>query len=64
MGQVESEVLKNQNRQLLRWLRYIDDVFCIWTHEQVQLEKLSMMLTNFILTLNLRMSTVEKCQIF
>lgn len=64
MGQVESEVLKNQNRQLLRWLRYIDDVFCIWTHEQVQLEKFSMMLTNFILTLNLRMSTVEKCQIF
>lgn len=64
MGQVESEVLKNQNRQLLRWLRYIDDVFCIWTHEQVQLEKFSMMLTNFILTLNLRMSTIEKCQIF
>ena len=41
MGQVKTEFLKRQKRKPLVWIRYIDDVFFIWTHGK---EKLSLFL--------------------
>ena len=41
MGQVKTEFLKRQKRKPLVWIRYIDDVFFIWTHGK---EKVSLFL--------------------
>ena len=32
MDEVEQKFLETQSKKLLIWLRYIDDVFFIWTH--------------------------------
>ena len=40
---VESKFLKTQSLQPLIWLRYIDDMFFIWTHGE---EKLQLFLTD------------------
>ena len=39
MDQVEQEFLATQINQPLIWLRYIDDIFFIWTHGEEELEK-------------------------
>ena len=38
MDQIENEFLKTQSLQPLVWLRYIDDIFFIWTHGEENLE--------------------------
>ena len=38
MDQIENEFLKTQSLQPLVWLRYIDDIFFIWTHGGESLE--------------------------
>jgi len=38
MDQIESDFLKTQSLQPLVWLRYIDDIFFIWTHGGESLE--------------------------
>ena len=43
MDDVESKFLETQSLQPLIWLRYIDDVFFIWTHGE---EKLQLFLTD------------------
>ena len=43
MDDVESKFLKTQSLQPLIWLRYIDNVFFIWTHAE---EKLQLLLTD------------------
>ena len=39
MDQVEQKFLAMQINQPLIWLRYIDDIFFIWTHAEKELEK-------------------------
>ena len=39
MDQVEQKFLATQINQPLIWLRYIDDMFFIWTHGEKELEK-------------------------
>ena len=39
MGRLEEEFLSLASHKPLIWLRYIDDVFLIWTHGQEELEK-------------------------
>ena len=39
MDQVEQKFLATQINQPLIWLRYIDDIFFIWTHGEKELEK-------------------------
>ena len=39
MDQVERKFLAMQINQPLIWLRYIDDIFFIWTHGEKELEK-------------------------
>ena len=43
MDQVEHKFLATQINQPLIWLRYIDDIFFIWTHG----EKLEQFISNF-----------------
>ena len=37
MDEVETEFLKSQELQPFLWLRYIDDIFFIWTHGEKKL---------------------------
>ena len=39
MDQVEQKFLAMQINQPLIWLKYIDDIFFIWTHGEKELEK-------------------------
>ena len=52
MDGVEQEFLKTQELQPLLWLRFIDDVFFIWTHGKEELKKFMENFNNF--TPNLR----------
>ena len=38
MDKFETDFLKTQKLQPLIWLRYVDDVFFIWTHGKEELE--------------------------
>ena len=38
MHEVETELLKTENIKPLLWLRYIDDIFFIWTRGEKQLK--------------------------
>ena len=38
MDEMETSFLKTQQLQLFTWLRYIDDIFFIWTHGEEQLD--------------------------
>ena len=39
MDEFENELLSLRSDKLLVWLRYIDDVFFIWTHGEKELHK-------------------------
>ena len=39
MDRFETDALNNWPKQSLRWLRYIDDIFMIWTHGQNERNK-------------------------
>ena len=39
MGELESEILENYPKKPLVWVRYIDDIFFIWTHGREELDK-------------------------
>ena len=39
MDQIEQKFLATQINQPIIWLRYIDDIFFIWTHGEKELEK-------------------------
>ena len=47
MDQVEYKFLATQINQPLIWLRYIDDIFFIWTHGEKELEKFMSSFTSF-----------------
>ena len=38
MDEVEQNFLQTQSKKQLSWLRYIDDIFFIWTHGEQKLE--------------------------
>ena len=54
MDQVEHKFLATQINQSLIWLRYIDDIFFIWTHGKKELEKFMLSFDSF--TPNLKFS--------
>ena len=39
MGRLEDEILSSATHKPLVWLRYIDDIFFIWTHGQEELDR-------------------------
>ena len=47
MDEVEQKFLKAQSKKTLIWLRYIDDIFFIWTHGEQELERFLKNLSNF-----------------
>ena len=59
MNRVEQDFLKTQELQPLLWLRYIGDIFFIWTHGKEKLKKFMEKFNNF--TPNLR-STYESSE--
>ena len=40
MNKTETDFLKTQEPQPFVWLRYIDNIFFIWTHGEAELKKL------------------------
>ena len=68
-NQAESEILKTQIQRPLVRLRYKDDIFFIWIYGprftgKTNYNNFSLILTNFILPLNLRISLVENMSHF
>ena len=47
MNEVEQNFLELQSKKPLIWLRYIDDIFFIWTHGEQELERFLKDLNNF-----------------
>ena len=47
MNEVEQNFLELQSKKPLIWLRYIDDIFFIWTHSEQELERFLKDLNNF-----------------
>ena len=47
MDEVEQNFLETQNRKPLIWLRYIDDIFFIWSHGEKELERFLKDFNNF-----------------
>ncbi len=52
MGRLEEERLSSASHKPLVWLRYIDDIFLIWTHGQEELDR-------FITLCNSRHATIK-----
>ena len=48
MDKTETDFLKTQELQPFVWLRYIDDIFFIWTHGEAELERFMEGLNNFL----------------
>ena len=46
MGQLEQDLINNYHIEPYMWLRYIDDIFCLWTHGEVALQKFLEYLNN------------------
>ena len=46
---LETEFLNTQTLKPLTWIRYIDDIFCPWTHGRDTLDTFLQDLNNFIL---------------
>ena len=47
MNEVETEILKSKELQPFLWLRYIDDIFFMWTHGKEKLTQFLNELNNF-----------------
>ena len=47
MDEVETEFLKSQELQTFLWLRYIGDIFFIWTHGTQELDSFLIELNKF-----------------
>ena len=48
MDKTEIDFLKTQELQPFVWLRYVDDIFFIWTHGETELKKFMQGLNNFL----------------
>ena len=60
MDKTETDLLKTQEFQPFIWLRYIDDIYFIWTHEEAELKKFMEGLNNFLLNLQFRYDSSKK----
>ena len=60
MDEVEMEFLKSQELQPFLWLRYIDDIFFIWTHGTQELDSFLNELKKFHPNLNFTYETSEE----
>ena len=60
MDQVEQKFLSTQINEPLIWLRYIDDIFFIWTHGEKELEKFMSSFDSFTLNLKFTYESSKK----
>ena len=60
MDRVEQDFLETQELQPLLWLRYIDDIFFIWTHGKEELKKFMEKFNNFTPNLRFTYESSEK----
>ena len=60
MDEVETEFLKSQELQPFLWLRYIDDIFFIWTHGTQELDSFLNELNKFYPNLSFTYETSEE----
>ena len=63
MDEVEQKFLETQSKKPLIWLRYIDDILFIWTHEQ-ELERFLKDLNNFPPNLSFPHEASQNCTPF
>ena len=47
MGDLETKTLESYENKPLLWVRFIDDIFCIWTHGEEELKKFHEHLNSF-----------------
>ena len=64
MDRVGQEFLETQELQTLLWLRFIDDIFWIWTHGKEELKKFMEKFITLLLISGLHMSPVKKVSHF
>ena len=60
MDKTETGFLKTQELQPFVWLRYIDDVFFIWTHGEAELKKFMEGFNNFLPNLKFTYESSKK----
>ena len=60
MDKTETDFLKTQELQPFVWLRYIDDIFFIWTHGEAELKKFMEGLNNFFAGPSIYIRVIEK----
>ena len=61
MDEVEQNFLETQSKKPLIWLRYIDDIFFIWTHGEQELERFLKDLNNFTPNLSFTHEASKNC---
>ena len=61
MDEVEQKLLERQSEKPLIWLRYIDDIFFIWTHGEQELERFLKDLNNFTPNLSFTHEASKNC---
>ena len=61
MDEVEQKFLETQSKKPLIWLRYIDDIFFIWTHGEQELERFLKDLNNFTPNLSFTHEASKNC---
>ena len=64
MDKTETDFLKTQELQPFVWLRYIDDVFFIWTHGEAELKKFMEGFNNFLPNLKFTYESSKKIVAF
>ena len=64
MDRVEQAFLETQELQPLLWLRFIDDIFSIWTHGNGELKKFMEEFNNFTPNLRFTYKSSEKSTSF
>ena len=61
MDETEQRFRQKQSKKPLSWLRYIDDIFFIWTHGEQELERFLKDLNNFTPNLNFTHEGRKNC---
>ena len=60
MDKTETDFLKTQELQPFVWLRYIDDIFFVWTHGEAELKKFMEGLNIFLSNLKFTYESPKK----
>ena len=61
MDKIEQKFVETQSRKPLIWLRYIDDIFFIWVHDEQELERFLKNLNNFTPNLSFTDQASKNC---